>query len=310
VLVITPQWDAARYRERATMELVAAAPESFLGVVRAELARRGLSGRRIAVAGGQLQPRAIADAWPGVIGAPPLDAEKAISDAAKIRDEWSLNCARRAVSVAERGYDNLLATTRAGMREYELAANLEIAMRELGGEDNFLLLSASQHNHAGHFPTGRVLEKGDLILAEITPAVEGEFIQICRSAVIGGPSALQLEKFALLRAALERGMRAAKPGTAVTAIVDAINEPIAAAGYERYTKPPYMRTRGHSMGLGSMEPEIAPGHDHRLERGMVFVMHPNQYIPETGYIMCGEPVIVGDAGATPLTSRMGELGTL
>jgi Xaa-Pro aminopeptidase len=180
----------------------------------------------------------------------------------------------------------------------------------LGGEDNFQLMSASQHNTAGHFPTDRVLQKGDLVLAEITPAVEGEFIQICRSAVLGGPSQLQLEKFALLTGALEAGMRAAKPGVSVTEIVDVINRPIAAAGYEQYTKPPYMRTRGHSMGLGSMEPEVAPGYEHYMQEDMVFVMHPNQYIPETGYIMCGEPVIITKDGAKNLTSRMGTLGTI
>jgi Xaa-Pro aminopeptidase len=309
-LVLTPVWDAARYRERATMDFAAVAPDDFLAAVAAEIERRRLNPKALAVAGGQLQPRAIAAAWPDVLGAPPASAEKLVSDTAKIRDEWSLHCTRRGVAIAESGYANLLATTRPGLREFEIAANLEVAMRELGAEDNFQLMSASQHNHAGHFPTDRVLEAGDLILAEITPAVEGEFIQICRSAVIGGPTPLQLEKFALLRTALAAGLRAAKPGVAVGEIVDAINAPIAAAGYERYTKPPYMRTRGHSMGLGSMEPELAHGYDHVLAENMAFVIHPNQYIPETGYIMCGEPVLITAAGAEPLTSRMGELGTI
>jgi Xaa-Pro dipeptidase len=310
LLIMTPAWDAPRYRERATMEFVAVAPERFLATVAAEIERRGLRGGKVAVAGGNLQPRAIAEAWPTMLDAAPVSAERLIIDASKIRDEWSLDCTRRGVAIAEAGYENLLKTTRPGMREYELAANLETFMRAQGAEDNFQLMSASQHNHAGHFPTDRVLERGDLILAEITPAVEGEFIQICRSCVIGGPTPLQLEKFALLRTALTAGMRAAKPGVAVTEIVDVINAPIAAAGYERYTKPPYMRTRGHSMGLGSMEPEIAPGYDHTMQENMVFVMHPNQYIPETGYLMCGEPVIIGPDGAVPLTSRMGELGAI
>jgi Xaa-Pro aminopeptidase len=292
------------------MEFLAVAPEEFLATVAAEVKRRGFRGGKVAVAGGNLQPRAIADAWPGMLGAAPPSAEKLIVDTSKIRDEWSLNCTRRGVAIAERGYDNLLATTKPGMREYELAANLEASMREQGAEDNFQLMSASQHNQAGHFPTDRVLERGDLILAEITPAVEGEFIQICRSCVLGTPTPLQYEKFALLRGALEAGMHAAKPGVSVTEIVDVINAPIAAAGYERYCKPPFMRTRGHSMGLGSMEPEIAPGYEHHMQENMVFVMHPNQYIPETGYLMCGEPVIITPEGAVVLTSRMGELGAI
>ena len=308
--VLTPEWDAARYGERATMRFDAVAPERFFAAVEAVLARSGLARARVAVAGGNLQPRAVARAWPDVLGSVPVAADAFISDTAKIRDEWSLDCTRRGVAIAERGYENLLATTRPGMREFELAATLEVFMRDLGAEDNFQLMSASQHNHAGHFPTDRVLERGDLILAEITPAVDGEFIQICRSAVIGGPTALQLEKFALLEGALAAGMRAAKPGVSVTEVVDVMNAPIAAAGYERYTKPPYMRVRGHSMGLGSMEPEVAPGYEHYLAENMAFVLHPNQYIPETGYLMCGEPVLITPAGAQPLTSRLGSLGTI
>ena len=310
LLIMTPAWDAPRYRERATMEFLAVAPDEFLATVAAEIKRLGFRGGRVAVAGGNLQPRTIGEAWPGMLGGAPHSAEKLIVDTSKIRDEWSLNCTRRGVAIAERGYDNLLKTTKPGMREYELAANLETAMREQGAEDNFQLMSASQHNQAGHFPTDRVLEVGDLFLAEITPAVEGEFIQICRSCVLGTPTPLQYEKFALLRSALEAGMRAAKPGVSVTEIVNVINAPISAAGYERYTKPPFMRTRGHSMGLGSMEPEVAPGYEHYMQENMVFVMHPNQYIPETGYLMCGEPVIITPAGAVPLTSRMGELGAI
>jgi Xaa-Pro aminopeptidase len=310
LLILTPIWDAARYRERATMEFKAVSPESFLATVGNEIRSRNYQGKAIAVAGGPLQPRLVADAWEGVLGKAPANADELISDTAKIRDDWSLNCVRRAVEIAERGYENLLVTTRPGMREYQMAANLEMYMRELGAEDNFQLLSASQHNQAGHLPTNRMLHRGDLLLAEITPAVEGEFIQICRSAVIGKPSHVQYEKFALLSTALEAGMKAARPGVSVTEIVEVINKPIADAGYEQYTKPPYMRTRGHSMGLGSMEPELASGYEHYMHENMVFVMHPNQYIPETGYLMCGEPVIITADGAIPLTSRMGQLGSI
>ena len=29
-----------------------------------------------------------------------------------------------------------------------------------------------------------------------------------------------------------------------------------------------------------------------LEADMFFVIHPNQYLPETGYLLCGEPVLI------------------
>jgi len=310
ILVITPEWDRQRCVERAGMEVAAVAPDHFLETIGSELERRQLKSKKLAVSGGHQQPQAIADAWSGVLGQDPVWFDKQISDLAKIRDEWSLTCARRAAAIAKKGYQRVLEFARPGMPEYIVAADLEMYMRRLGAEDNFQLLSASQHNAAGHFPTSRLLAQGDVLLGEITPAVEGEFLQICRSTVIGPPSDLQKEKFALLQTALRAGMKAAMPGVPVIDVVEAINKPIADAGYERYTKPPYMRTRGHSMALGSMEPELMPGHDHVFQKNMVFVMHPNQYIPETGYLMCGEPVIITNSGAEPLTGEVAGLGSI
>ena len=43
---------------------------------------------------------------------------------------------------------------------------------------------------------------------------------------------------------------------------------------------------------------------------MVFVMHPNQYIPETGYLMCGEPVVITADGAKALSRRLAELDSI
>jgi Xaa-Pro aminopeptidase len=310
---MTPVWDLGRAREKVASTIanvVATDDERFLQTVGEQLRAQNLRGKRTGVAGGGLMARAIGEAWASLLYRPPESAEKLVSDLAKIRDEWSLECTRQAVQMAEQGWWRLLETTRAGMPEHQVAAELECYLRELGAEDNFQLLSASQHNRLVHQPTNRTLEVGDVLLGEITPAVEGEFIQICRTGVLGKPSQLQLEKFAILDAGLRAGMRAATPGTPVKEVVEAINRPIAEAGYEKYTKPPYMRTRGHSMSLGSMDPEIAPDRDHVLHKGMVFVMHPNQYIPETGYMMCGEPVIITDQGAEPLTSKMGTLDSM
>ena len=56
-----------------------------------------------------------------------------------------------------------------------------------------------------------------------------------------------------------------------------------------------MRTRGHSMGLGPLVPaDISDRSDVVLAAGMTFVLHPNQYLPESGYLLCGEQVLIGD----------------
>lgn len=309
-VIVTPSWDLSRAREQIDLEDVTAVDaEAFFSTVHTTLDRLGMRTKRLAVAGG-VQTRAVSDAWSDMLGRAPEAGDRLVSDLSRIRDAWSLACVGRGVEIAEQGYQFILETARAGMPEYKLAAEAEAYMRGLGAEDNFQLLSASQHNRAAHRPSARLLAAGDVLLGEITPSVEGEYVQICRTAVLGEATTVQRDTFVLLDRALKAAMAAAKPGTAARDIVEVMNAPIIAAGYEPYTKPPYMRTRGHSMALGSMDPEIAIDSDQVLHKGMVFVMHPNQYIPETGYIMCGEPVIITDEGARPLTSRMGRLDVI
>lgn len=316
--VMTPMWDRDRAVERCVTidSVIGVEEEDFFDTVRQVLDKQGLRGKKTGYAAGIVptlgssQQRSTTEAWQSVLGGEPTSIDVMVSDLAKIRDEWSMHCVHKAAFIAERGYDKMVETARPGMPEHEVAAILDALTRELGAEDNFQILSASQHNRLVHQPMNRRLEMGDVLLGEISPSYEGEYIQICRTAVIGPQTDLQLEKFALLDHALRQGLAKAKPGVHVSEIVHAINEPLNDAGYGQYTVPPYMRTRGHSQGLGSMDPQIDLIHDHTLEKGEVFVMHPNQYLPDVGYFMCGEPVVITDEGAQILTSRMGTLDAI
>ena len=179
----------------------------------------------------------------------------------------------------------MLTCVRPGMREFELAAELYCAMKALGAEDNFLLMSASQHNLAVRAAGGRVLDVGDMILSEITPCYQGQFAQLCRTTVIGEPTPLMREKYALLQQAMQAGQKAAVPGAAVRDVTERIDDCFRAAGYGDYCRPPYMRVRGHGLGITSDLPgDLTVDSEGKLEEGMIFVMHPNQYLPETGYL--------------------------
>ncbi len=72
-----------------------------------------------------------------------------------------------------------------------------------------------------------------------------------------------------------------------------------------------MRVRGHGLGVTSSQPgDLHDASDIVFEEGMVFVMHPNQYLPETGYLMCGEPVVISHNGAISLSDHDAKLDTI
>jgi Xaa-Pro aminopeptidase len=63
-----------------------------------------------------------------------------------------------------------------------------------------------------------------------------------------------------------------------------------------------MRVRGHGLGCGSFAPgSLEDGNATALEAGMTFIIHPNQYIPETGYMTLGDTVVMTQSKADPLT---------
>jgi Xaa-Pro aminopeptidase len=89
----------------------------------------------------------------------------------------------------------------------------------------------------------------------------------------------------------------------------AMNKVIGEAGYAKYCVPPYMRARGHGMGVGSIAPGgvIDDETEAKFEKGQVVVVHPNQYLPELGYLACGETVLVTDKGIERLEESLTRL---
>ena len=90
----------------------------------------------------------------------------------------------------------------------------------------------------------------------------------------------------------------------MAAVCRAIDAVLEAEGYGEYCRPPHIRRRGHGLGFGSIRPgDVSLDNDTVLQEGMVFMIHPNQHLPETGYLLCGEPVLLTAQGAEPLTRR-------
>lgn len=306
VLYVQPSWDLLRAEESSDIE--ARPSDDLFSELAKALAAGGAPGSATGVCGVEKLSRADADQLRAAIGPGWRDFDEGARQVGVVKDEHERELVRRATLLAEEGYRHALEELRPGMREHEFAGRLDVFMRELGADDNFLIVSASQHNLSVHAPGDRILAEGDILLAEISPSFQGAFAQICRTAVLGEISTTLSDGYALLREAYQRGLAAARPGATMGAVVEAVNGPIAAAGFEEFCRPPYMRTRGHGMGIGSPFPiSVAADSPIVLEEGMTFVLHPNQYLPPTGYLLCGDHVAVGPNGAEPLAARLAQL---
>jgi Xaa-Pro aminopeptidase len=309
-LIVTPAWDADRAAVASSTDETIGA-DDLAAAVAGAVGKHRLAATRTASVGLSLLGQTLAGRIAAALGGAPQPADNLARDLARIRTPEELEAAERANWIAERGYERLLEYARPGLREFELAAELYCFMKKLGAEDNFLLLSASQHNLAVRAAGERILDVGDVILSEITPCYRGQFVQICRTTAIGEPAPPVRKNYAILQNAMAKGLSAARAGARVADVTRAMNAVFGKAGYADFCRPPYMRVRGHGLGITSDRPgDIVERNEAVLESGMMFVMHPNQYLPESGYLMCGESVVVTPTAARALSARPAELDVI
>jgi len=216
---------------------------------------------------------------------------------------------RAAADVADDGYEVFKNAARGGRADYELVAEVEGFFRARGVDDNFMIIGVGGQEVRGMAPPmGKRLKRGDLVTTELTPCVNGYYIQICRTLVIGEPNADQHAAFAVYRDALEAGIAAVKPGVTAADIARAENEIFRRHDLGDYVTDAYTRVRGHGLGLFvDTKPHILEDVNTRIEAGMTMIVHPNTYHPKVGYMVLGDSIIVTASGAEVLTRTPREL---
>jgi Xaa-Pro dipeptidase len=303
LLYVEGEWEALRAARVGTSAEIISVSAPF------ERAAAELAGRGVDTVGSAGLRKLNTPEFKALSGAYRLQAVDDELDArARLKDELELAGYREATRIAELAFASLREQLHVGMTDVEAEATIERRLRELGSDDAFVFLSASTRNKAVQRPWGRVLMPGDILLTELSPSVGGVFAQICRTVVFGAPSKALVSDHGLLRGALEQGVRACAAGTTVSEVVAAIDARLIAEGYAEYCKPPFMRVRGHGMGFGSVAPgDFLSRNTLRLQAGDTFVLHPNQALPGAGYLMCGEPVIVGETGGEIVSAGIAPL---
>jgi len=294
ILLIDPPWDTLRASKKSW--IAAARGSSDFVKDLSDIIRKFKISRPVGLAGSRTMTGEIYAEIKKVVDL--QSADDIIEEMAREKTELEIETVRNTARIADIGFKAFLKKARVGIREYELSAELESAVYAAGADDFFFLMSSGRQNVEMHEPTDRRLREGDILIGEITPVCEGQFVQICRTIVLGKAGPLLEEKYRMLVRSMEISLTAMKAGAPASIIAIAMNQVIAEAGYAKYCMPPYMRARGHGFGVGSIAPgaEITENMDVNLEKHQIVAIHPNQYLPEAGYLACGETVLVTDTG--------------
>ena len=221
-----------------------------------------------------------------------------------VKAEEELNAIRRAAHLADEAYEVFRRAAEAGRADYELVAETEAFFRASGVDDNFMIIGVGGPEVRGMTPpAGTRLKPRDVVTTELTPCVDGYYVQICRTLVVGQPSDAQQRAHDLYHRAMEAGIAAVRPGVTAADIARAENDVFRADGFGDYVTSEYTRVRGHGLGLfPDTKPHILEDVTTPIEAGMCLIVHPNTYHPEVGYMVLGDSLIVGADGPEVLTT--------
>jgi len=228
----------------------------------------------------------------------PPSATADLEELRRVKTPEEIECLRAAAALADRGYQYFADSIKVGMHEFELVAEVEGFLKSNGAEDNFMLIASGGTEVVGMKPpTERELKRGDSVITELTPCVNGYYAQICRTAVLGEPSKAQLDSFAIFKEAQQAARDLIKPGVRASDVARAQNDVFRKYGYGDYTGAKYTRVRGHCLGLFPDEtPHILEDVDYVLKENMVVIAHPNTYLPLAGYMVFGDSALVTASG--------------
>ena len=235
--------------------------------------------------------------------AAPVTATKDVEEIRRVKTEEEIAWIKKAAQLADRGYEHFVRVARAGMTEFELVAEVEGFVKANGAEDNFMLVaSGGIEVTAMKPPTARTLQVGDSVITELTPQINGYYAQICRTLIIGPPSAKQLESYAIFAEAQQAAQDLLRPGVDISDVARVQNDVFRKHGYGEYTGAQYTRVRGHNLGLYPDElPHVLESTHYTCKKDMVIICHPNTYLPLSGYMVFGDTLLVTDTGCVSLS---------
>lgn len=286
--------DDASEAERASVEcpdVTTVAARDTIERVKTELRRQG--NRKLSAAPNRHLPNGLAAF--GDHGGRLEDGTALLDRLLMVKAQEELDATRRAARFADEGYEVFRNAARVGRQDYGLIAEIEAFFRASGVDDNFMIIGVGGPEVRGMAPpSGKVLKPGDMVTTELTPCVDGYYVQICRTLVVGEPSDDQRQAFAVYREAMVAGIDVVAPGVTASDIAKAQNDVFRKCGLGDYVTSKYTRVRGHGLGLfPDTKPHILEGVDTVIEEGMSLIVHPNTYHPVVGYMVLGDALIVG-----------------
>jgi Xaa-Pro aminopeptidase len=227
-----------------------------------------------------------------------------------VKDTEELNRLRSAVLLGSSLFDNTVNRIRGGVKETEIAAELECDARQSGAEGmSFQTIVASGKRSAlphGTASTAAIPSRG-FVVCDFGVILTGYCSDMTRTVHVGRPSAEARRVYEAVLEAQMAAIAAVRPGVSGSEVDSAARKVLQKQRLASY----FTHSTGHGVGLEIHElPRIAAKQAETLRAGMVITIEPGVYIPGKLGVRIEDMVVVTENGCEVLTPTSKELTIL
>jgi Xaa-Pro aminopeptidase len=238
------------------------------------------------------------------------EAPVLVEQARMIKDAEEIERLRTAVLLGSRLFDVVLKAIRPGVKETEVAAELEYAARQAGADamsfDTIIASgtrSALPHGRA----SGSVIPANGFVVCDFGVILAGYCSDMTRTVHVGQPNAEMRRIYAAVRDAQQAALEMVSAGVSTGEVDQSARKVLRNKGLAKH----FTHSTGHGVGLEIHEaPRLAAGQKDALQAGMVITIEPGAYIPGVGGVRIEDMVLVTDNGCQILTPTGKELITI
>ncbi|MFN7994600.1 MAG: Xaa-Pro peptidase family protein [Bryobacteraceae bacterium] len=218
-----------------------------------------------------------------------------------IKSDCEMALIRRSVQTNSRAFEQAVRRFKPGMRELDLAAEIDYRMRRLGadGPSFDTIVAAGERSALPHaHPTDALIPNRGMILIDMGAFHNGYASDMTRVVFVGSPAAREKGVYRAVLEAQLAAIDAVRPGV-TTAYVDRQARRV----LSRYKlDKAFVHSTGHGLGLEIHElPRIGRKDKTVLQAGMAITIEPGAYLEGFGGVRIEDTVAVTKNGCEVLT---------
>ena len=224
-----------------------------------------------------------------------------------VKSSTEIESIRRSVLTNSKALEQAVRAMKPGMRESDLAAEIDYRMRRLGAEKPAFetIVATGGHGALPHArPGGARLENGHLVLIDMGAMQDGYASDMTRMFHLGPAPRKTRDTYRAVLEAQLAAIAAVKPGVLSERVDRAARQSLKAAGLEKA----FVDSTGHGLGLEIHEdPRLGKKSKTPLAPGMAITIEPGVYLEGWGGIRIEDTVVVTATGCEILTPTSKEL---